>query len=580
MLQTKINQPNAALLRRFLLLPTTLLLAACNQQTNSPQQPADCDGVQTPIHAIQGNTAQSSLLQQTLNTTGVVTYVQVDGFYLQAITPDDDLTTSDALWINNNEPPPLGAIVSVIGEVVEQQAKQESSSQTLTALANTQWASCEQEPAALPQQQVQVFEDVEALEHMRLKLQGTWQLADLYRWKDQQVRIASERLYIPTQVVSPGVAARQLKARNESHSVWVDWSNATSGLTTQLRAGDHLQTVTGLFDLSTTPAMVNLEAAPSVMHAAKVPSAPKRDAEQHLRVVSMNVENLFNGDGQSGDFPTPRGAETPEAYQQQLSRLVRAIDALKPDVLGLMELENDGYEPTSVIAQLTTALAALPDQQWAFVNAPDARLGDDVIAVGLLYRSDRVKTIGEAVTLSTAPFNSLSRTPLAQQFATVDSAFSLLTAVNHFKSKGSCPEDGVNSDQDDGQGCWNEARERSALLLSSWVKQLQDERNETNALIMGDLNSYRMEDPIRVLVRNNWIDVAGQFLDPPLYSYRYRGEIGTLDYAFASPDLMRQVDDADIWHINSDAARGQESSDTGIARFSDHDPVVVDINLH
>ena len=151
--------------------------------------------------------------------------------------------------------------------------------------------------------------------------------------------------------------------------------------------------------------------------------------------------------------------------------------------------------------------------------------------------------------------------------------------MNHFKSKGSCPEDGENANQGDGQACWNPARVESASLLSDWVKQMQLDQREAHALILGDLNSYRMEDPIRVLVREGWVDVAGQFLDPPLYSYRYRGELGTLDYAFASGDLIRRVDDADIWHINADAAPDGPDSQTGISRFSDHDPVVVDIKL-
>ena len=66
-----------------------------------------------------------------------------------------------------------------------------------------------------------------------------------------------------------------------------------------------------------------------------------------------------------------------------------------------------------------------------------------------------------------------------------------------------------------------------------------------------------------------------QYSSPPLYSYRYRGAIGTLDYAFASANLIKRNNAADIWHINSSAAVDTERK--GLQGFSDHDPVIVDI---
>lgn len=581
MLNSKMHIQNAALLRRFLLVPMALsLLTACQQGSQSASDSTLACAATTPINGIQGHTDQSPMINEFVHTTGIVTRVEQDGYFLQssATTDDGNPVTSEALWLETSDKPEPGNRVAVEGQVAE--LATDNPGQTITALVGSYWQLCE-ENETLPVQAMQRFDHPESVEHMRLSLDEGWQVADLYPLRDQRLRIASERLFVPTQIVSPGDAANQMVQRNTRRSVIIDWSSSGASVNSRLRAGDHLKPLTGIFDLRIPRSALLAETAPQVLHAASVPVPPQRDGHQ-LRVVSMNVENLFNGDGNGGGFPAPRGAQTAEQYQQQLTQLVNAIDALSPDILAVMELENDGYSSDSAIAQLTTALDRLPEQRWAFARPAEDRLGDDVIAVGLLYRSDVVSTQGESASIQTRPFDGLSRAPLAQRFQVNDQPFSVLIAVNHFKSKGSCPEGNArNSNQNDGQACWNEARERSSMVLSDWVEQLQQDWNEPYALIVGDLNSYRMEDPIRALIRAGWTDVAGQFLEPPVYSYRYYGEIGTLDYAFASAALIRQVADADIWHINSDATPGEQvpSTSLGIGRFSDHDPVIVDIAL-
>ena len=70
---------------------------------------------------------------------------------------------------------------------------------------------------------------------------------------------------------------------------------------------------------------------------AERPSAP--DVAGDLRIASLNVLNLFNGDGKGGAFPTERGAETFAQYQLQQQKLVASVQALKPDIAALMEIE-------------------------------------------------------------------------------------------------------------------------------------------------------------------------------------------------------------------------------------------------
>ncbi|MEC9255745.1 MAG: ExeM/NucH family extracellular endonuclease, partial [Pseudomonadota bacterium] len=145
--------------------------------------------------------------------------------------------------------------------------------------------------------------------------------------------------------------------------------------------------------------------------------APQVSEQANLVVVGMNVLNFFNGDGMGGGFPTSRGAPTQDALDMQTAKIVAALDAMDADVIGLMELENDGWGPESAIVELTEALNAVqaPGDEYSVINPGGATsgLGTDAIAVGLIYRADRVTPAGAARVLdsSNSPLDE-SNTPL------------------------------------------------------------------------------------------------------------------------------------------------------------------------
>lgn len=124
-----------------------------------------------------------------------------------------------------------------------------------------------------------------------------------------------------------------------------------------------------------------------------------------------------------------------------------------------MEIENDGYGEFSAIADLVNGLnASLPQgQRYAFVNPNRAKLGSDEIAVGLIYRGDKVRTYRSAAVLDSSvnpEFDDTRNRPtLAQTFQEINGGERLTIAVNHLKSKGSaCDGD---PDTGDGQGNCN-----------------------------------------------------------------------------------------------------------------------------
>jgi hypothetical protein len=98
-----------------------------------------------------------------------------------------------------------------------------------------------------------------------------------------------------------------------------------------------------------------------------------------------------------------------------------------------------------------------------------------------------------------------------------------------------------------------------------------------------------MEDPIMTLKKGGYISVASLFESHP-YSYLFDGQFGDLDYIFVKNTLSRRVVGAHPWHVNSDEVDmidyntdyGRDKTifnGTEPWRYSDHDPIVMTINI-
>ena len=325
---------------------------------------------------------------------------------------------------------------------------------------------------------------------------------------------------------------------------------------------------------------------------------PIVDAGSNLVIAGMNVLNYFNGDGEGGGFPTSRGAPTLDAFDMQSAKIVAALDAIDADIIGLMELENDGFDALSAIQTLTDELNAQQTEgsEYAFINPGVAVIGTDEITVGLLYRPAVVTPQGAAQILdsSNSPLDDdgialfdddKNRPALIQTFAV--NGQTLTIAVNHLKSKGSaCGEDNEGAD---GQGNCNVSRTRAAQALAEFL-------GDEQTLILGDLNAYSQEDPMQVFYDAGFSNLkyTDASTEAQPYSYSFSGMLGSLDHALATAPLASQVLSVDAWHINSvedslvdylTEDNGQPYSsvdnyaDADAYRSSDHDPIVVGLYL-
>ncbi|HAV67887.1 MAG TPA: ribonuclease, partial [Alcanivorax sp.] len=443
----------------------------------------------------------------------------------------------------------------------------------------------------------------EALEGMLVNVSQTLTVTEVYDLaRFGSVVLAEERQWIPTQVAEPGAPAKAVADRNALGSIVLDdglniqnpepvrYPEGGLSATNTLRVGDRVDPdFRAVVSYSFEEWRLQPVDEISFRAANPRPAAPPRAPGSNLRVAAFNVLNFFNGDGQGGGFPTARGADNAEELARQKAKLVAALTALDADIIGLMEIENDGYGPDSAIAELAEALGPA----WRFVAHGEAGLGSDAIAVGLLYRDDVVAEAGEAATLDTGAFgNETNRQPLAQSFRLLNNDQVLTLVVNHFKSKGSCPDDGVNAAQDDGQSCWNAERTQAAEDQLAWLAGQPTGVADEDVLVLGDLNAYALEDPVRAFQDQGFVDLLTRFQGDQAYSYIFDGETGHLDHALASPSLDARVVDAGAWHINADEPRALDynqdfKSDQQIDDFfaadayrsSDHDPLHVDLNL-
>ena len=101
-----------------------------------------------------------------------------------------------------------------------------------------------------------------------------------------------------------------------------------------------------------------------------------------------------------------------------------------------------------------------------------------------------------------------------------------------------------------------------------------------------------MEDPIATLEAAGHSDLVKHYLGTGAYTYVYFGQAGYLDHALANASMAGQVVGASIWRINADEpsvldySTNYKSAGQVISlyaadeyRSSDHDPVIVDLEL-
>ncbi len=289
--------------------------------------------------------------------------------------------------------------------------------------------------------------------------------------------------------------------------------------------------------------------------------------EPSIIVCCMNLE-YYLVENLGGDM----GPDNYSEHQKQRAKVSKALATINADLYGFVEVEQG----QSALAELANDLTRNTGRRFAYINDGGSASGTYTKS-GFVYCSDVLEPYGKLRENNTGVKNRKK----TQAFIEKSTGEKFLFSVNHFKAK-SGSGNGANADQGDGQGSYNSDRVKEAKsILSNYTKDCVF-FNDSDILIMGDLNAYAMEDPITELRNGGMIDLHRTFHADSSYSYVYRGQVGYLDHALCNSTLYPQVTGMLAYHINScesDSYTYDKSNDQTMFRSSDHDPIIVGLRL-
>ncbi|ERN42464.1 putative extracellular nuclease [Rubidibacter lacunae KORDI 51-2] len=561
---------------------------------------------------IQGSGDSSPLEGTVAVVEGVVTgsFEGLDGFFIQDPTGDGDPATSDGLFV---DAPGVtvspGDIVRVTGTVVEFFGQTQLGENVVVETLGTNGGVT---PIVIDLPVASVG-DLEALEGMLVTFPEALFVTDVFNLgRFGEVLLSSDgTLPIPTEVAQPGAAANDVAAANALQQILLDdGSNESDPETTPfvdrtgdnpvtLRRGSTVEGLTGNLGFGFGNYRVQPTEEPTFDFAERPAVPDVGDAE--VTIAAFNVLNYFTtiDDGNTLTGPngdqSPRGADSQNEFERQEAKIVAALLELNADIVGLVEIENNGDTAVSTLVDaLNSAIGATT---YSFISDPAGFTtvpgGDDAIKTAFIYKPAVVTPVGDAQTINDESF-AIGRAPVAQTFETVADGEVFTAIVNHFKSKGSSGAEGDDLDQGDGQGAFNATRVRQAEALAGFVTDLQASTGDSDVIVIGDINAYPTEDPIATLEDAGLTRLE---TDP---TFVFFGQEGALDHALVTSSLNGQVTGAAAWAIDADEPRSldyedniEDNTDDNFERTnadpslfqpdpfrsSDHDPVLVGLNL-
>lgn len=543
------------------------------------------------IGAVQGSTNTSPYAGTEVTVEGVVTgNFQTGGFngYFIQDDGDDDDTTSDGLFVYapGADTVPVGTEVRVTGGVSEFNGQTQIRQGTLETIATGRTVT--------PLELGLPLTAPESRESMLVTFPDELTIIEYFNYdRFGEIVYGTSRQHTPTAVVEPGNAASNLRAVNLANRITVDDGRTSQNPTPAIhpngeefsagnyfRGGDVVGNITGV--LSYNFGAWKIQPTQGADHTAANPRPEVPEVGGDITVASMNVLNYFTT--LRSEDSSARGADTVEEFERQQAKIVAALAEMDADVVGLMEIENNGTAVENLVTALNAHLGA---DTYRAVNT--GVVGTDAIIQALIYKPSTVQPVGEWAALDYG--DDLNRPTIVQTFKQVRSPEKVNVAVNHLKSKGSNCNAVGDPDTGDGSGNCNLTRLGAVERMTEWLAADPTGVGEARTLVIGDLNSYDHEAPIDAFVDAGYTDLLKQYEGAGAYTYVFDGMVGYLDYALSNAALSAMVTGTAAWHINADESDLFDYDMTfkqpleeqlwaaDPYRSSDHDPVLVGLDL-
>lgn len=583
----------------------------------------------TPIHVIQGAGSSSPLVGQTVTTSGIVTGLKANGFFIQApeAEADGDPNTSEGIFVfTSSAPPPAATIgnrVNVTGTVTEFRPSSDPNSPPLTQISNSPTVTVVSTNNPLPAPVTITPADTSP----------TGTVEQLEKYEGMRVRVDTLLVVAPTSgavneatatAVSNGVfygvvagVARPFREPGVSvldplpagapccvprfdanpEKLRID-SDAQPGATAlNVTAGSTVSNIVGPLDFGFRTYTILPDAAtpPSVSNLGSAIAVPDPTADE-FTVGSFNMERFFDA---TDDPAISEPVLTPTAFSNRLNKASLAIRQVMkaPDIIGVEEVEN--------IATLQAVANKLNDDEVA-AGRPNPNYqaflieGNDQggIDVGFLVKASRVEVIevrqeGKNATylnpITNQPELLNDRPPLVLRARVrrdaADAGVGVTVVVNHLRSLL-----GIN---DPNEGTRVRAKRRAqAEFLANLLQSLQNSAPAEPIISVGDYNAFQFNDgyvdvigtvrgqptpPDQVvlassdLVEPDFIDLVDQLPTVERYSYVNNGDAQVLDHVIVNQAAFGRFNRFAYARNDADFPETFRNDATRPERISDHD---------
>jgi len=558
----------------------------------------------TPIHEIQGSGSASPLAGQSVATSGIVTLLRNNGFFIQ--TPgdgDNDPATSQGIFIFTSSAPTVavGNAVTLSGTVSEfftsTQITASASNITVNSSGNALPSAVTLTTTIL--NPAGALDQLERFEGMRLRADSLTTISpsdnffDFYTVLTGVPRPLREPGIEISEPLPPGAPANVPRFDENPERLVVD-SNGRLGSTGLVVTSNVTVTnIAGVLDFSFGQYRLIPEAPPTVSPNISAIPVPTPTAGE-FTIGSFNIENFFN----DANFNTQR---------DKAALAIRAV-MRSPDIIGLQEIGD-----LTVLQSLATKInadavaASEPNPMYeARLLEANGTANDIDIDVGLLVKTSRVNILSVVQEGLDATFTNpnngqqettFDRPPLVLR-ATINrggaTPLPVTVIVNHLRSL-------IDIEQDPGDGPRVRAKRKAgADFVANLLQSLQTNEPESNIVTVGDFNAYQFND--------GYVDVIGAIKGMPApadqvtlassdvvnpdyfvlteelpaderYSFIFEGNAQALDHVIVNTNLRARLTRYAVARNNADFPETFGNDATRPERASDHDMPVAYFRL-
>ena len=579
-----------------------------------PEPPTEVEGLQ--IHDIQGAAHLSPYEGDVaLSVPGHVSEVKNNGFWMQSPVADDDIETSEGIFVFTGSAPTVasGDDLAVTGMVQEFRAGGATSDNlTITELSDPTVEILGEAPDAptavvvgpggrVPPSQV-IDDDATG----SVETSGTFDAATdgIDFWESMEgmlVGIDDAQVVGPTSrfgelpVVPEGSGLRTARggivvSANDFNPERVLLDDVLAPVPTASTRDMLAGRTIGVLDYSFSNFKLLVTETPTVVSGHLTRERTVADRGSELSMASYNVENLD---------PT----DPPAKFDALAEQIVGNLAA--PDIVGLEEVQdNDGATDSGTTAAdqtlrlLTEAIvrAGGPSYDFRQIDPVDKQEGGEPggnIRVAFLFdEGSSLRFVDRGTPSSTEPtevFRHKKRAHITRSPGRVDPASPawedsrvplvgeftwrgkpLFVIANHLASKGGDQplfgpaQPPVRSSE--------VKRHQQAAEVRGFVDDLLAADSKARVAVLGDINDFEFSETTDILVgsgRTALTDLPRTLPAKERYTYVFEGNSQVLDHIMLSRALVDQRFAYDIVHVNAEYAD----------QVSDHDPQVVRIGV-